>query len=54
MIKWTITFLVIAIIAAVFGFTNQFDRDISVIGKILFFIFISLFLLSLIGGRGRG
>jgi uncharacterized membrane protein YtjA (UPF0391 family) len=50
MLRWTITFLIIAIIAAVFGFTG-IAAGAATIAKILFFVFIVLFLLSLIGGR---
>ena len=50
MLRWTITFLIVAIIAAVFGFGN-IAAGAAGIAKVLFFIFIVLFLLSLIGGR---
>lgn len=48
MIRWVITFLVIAIIAAIFGFGGIAEgaKDIAVI---IFWIFIVLFVLSLIG-----
>lgn len=47
MLGWTIAFLVVAIIAALFGFTGIAAGAAS-IAKVLFFIFIVLFLLSLI------
>ncbi|MFL5728424.1 MAG: DUF1328 domain-containing protein [Cytophagaceae bacterium] len=49
MLRWAFIFLVVAIIAAIFGFTNIAEgaADIS---KILFFIFLVLFVLALIGG----
>ncbi len=50
MLRWTVTFLIIAIIAAVFGFGEIYTGAIG-IAKILFFVFIVLFLISLIGGR---
>lgn len=50
MLRWTITFLIVAIIAAIFGF-GGIAAGAAGIAKILFFIFIVLFLLSLIGGR---
>jgi uncharacterized membrane protein YtjA (UPF0391 family) len=50
MLRWTLIFLVIAIIAAIFGFGNIAAGATS-IARILFFIFIVLFLLSLIRGR---
>jgi len=50
MLRWTIIFLVIAIIAAIFGFGN-IAAGATDIARILFFIFLVLFLLSLIRGR---
>lgn len=52
MLRWTMIFLVIAILAAVFGFTGIAVGAAS-IAKILFYIFIVLFLLSLIAGGFR-
>jgi len=49
MLKWTATFLVIAIIAAILGFTNIASGAAS-IAKTIFFIFIVLVLLSAILG----
>lgn len=50
MLRWTVIFLVIAIIAAIFGFGN-IAAGATDIARILFFIFIILFILSLIRGR---
>jgi uncharacterized membrane protein YtjA (UPF0391 family) len=50
MLRWTVIFLVVAIIAAIFGF-GGIAAGAAGIAKVLFFIFIVLFLLSLIGGR---
>jgi uncharacterized membrane protein YtjA (UPF0391 family) len=51
MLSWAITFLVIALIAGVFGFGLVATTAAS-FAKILFFVFLVLFLLSLIfGGR---
>lgn len=50
MISWALTFLVIAIIAAILGFTTIAGTSIY-IAKILFFVFIVLFVLSLLMGR---
>jgi uncharacterized membrane protein YtjA (UPF0391 family) len=50
MLRWTVIFLVVAIIAAIFGFGGIASGAAS-IAKVLFFIFIVLFLLSLIFGR---
>jgi uncharacterized membrane protein YtjA (UPF0391 family) len=49
MLKWTAIFLVIAIVAAIFGFTNIAAGAAS-IAKTIFFIFIVLMLLSAILG----
>lgn len=56
MLNWALTFLVIALIAAVLGFTSIAGAAIG-IAKILFYIFLILFLVSLVshlfrGGRG--
>lgn len=50
MLKWTVTFLIIAIVAAIFGFGGV-AADAAYIAKILFFIFVLLFIISLIFGR---
>lgn len=52
LLRWTLIFLVIALVAAVFGFGGV-AADFATIGKILFFIFIVLFVVSLFYGRGR-
>jgi uncharacterized membrane protein YtjA (UPF0391 family) len=49
MLKWSATFFIIAIIAAILGFTGL-AHGAAAIGKILFGIFISLFILTLILG----
>lgn len=53
MLAWALAFFVIAIIAAVFGFGNIAAGAAS-IAKILFFIFLVLFLVALIVGMMRG
>lgn len=50
MLSWSVTFLIIALIAAALGFTGIAGTAVG-IAKILFFVFIVLFLLSLIFGR---
>jgi uncharacterized membrane protein YtjA (UPF0391 family) len=50
MLSWAITFLIIALIAAVLGFTTIAGTSIG-IAKILFFVFLILFAISLIAGR---
>ncbi|MBK7440379.1 MAG: DUF1328 domain-containing protein [Bacteroidetes bacterium] len=49
MLRYAVIFFVIALVAAVFGFGGIAAGAVS-IARILFFIFIVLFLLSLIGG----
>ncbi len=49
MLRWAATFFIIAIIAAVFGFGGIAGGAIE-IAKILFYIFIVIFLISLIMG----
>ena len=51
MLQWALTFLVLAIIAAAFGFLN-IAGDLAWIGKVLFVVFLVLFLVGLITGGG--
>ena len=50
MLNWAITFLVIALIAAVLGFGGLAGTAIG-LAKILFFVFIVLFIISFLMGR---
>lgn len=50
MLSWALTFLVVALIAAVFGFTGIADSAAG-IAQVLFFVFLVLFLFSLVFGR---
>ena len=50
MISWAITFLIIALIAAVLGFGGLAGTAVG-IAKLLFFVFLALFIISLIFGR---
>lgn len=52
MLYWSATFILIAILAALFGFGNIAEGATS-IAKVLFFIFLVLFILSTIIGLGR-
>jgi uncharacterized membrane protein YtjA (UPF0391 family) len=52
MLGWALTFLVIALVAGLFGFGIIASTSIG-IAKILFFVFLILFLVSLIAGRRR-
>lgn len=51
MLRWALTFLVIALVAALFGFTNVAGTSMW-FAQVLFFVFLVLFVLSLVlGGR---
>lgn len=50
MLSWALMFLVIALLAALFGFTNVAGTSI-VAAQIVFFVFLVLFVLSLLFGR---
>jgi uncharacterized membrane protein YtjA (UPF0391 family) len=55
MLYWSAAFFIIAVVAALFGFGNIAAGATS-IAKVLFFLFIVLFLISLVTGlfrRGR-
>ncbi|MER3424766.1 MAG: DUF1328 domain-containing protein [Nitrospiraceae bacterium] len=49
MLKWAFIFLVIALIAALFGFTN-IAAGAAAIAKILFYIFLAIFVILVIIG----
>ena len=53
MLGWAVFFLVIALVAALFGFGGIAGTAIG-IAKLLFFIFLAIFVISLIMGLGRG
>ena len=56
MLYWSAIFFVIALLAAAFGFGGLADGAAD-IGKVLFFLFIVLFVVSILVGmfsRGRG
>jgi len=52
MLRWAIAFFIVALVAAVFGFLGIATAAAG-IAKILFFIFLVLFLVSLVGGLVR-
>jgi uncharacterized membrane protein YtjA (UPF0391 family) len=52
MLGWAVTFLIIAVIAAVLGF-GAIVGAAAGIAKILFFVFLVLFVISLFFGRSR-
>lgn len=49
MLKWSVIFLVIALVAAAFGFGGIASAAAG-IAKILFFIFLAIFVITLILG----
>ena len=49
MLRWSAIFFVIAIVAAIFGFGGVAEGAASV-AKVLFFIFLALFLIAIIFG----
>ena len=51
MLSWSLSFLIIALIAAALGFGGIAGTAVG-IAKLLFFVFLVLFILSLIFGRG--
>jgi uncharacterized membrane protein YtjA (UPF0391 family) len=50
---WAVTFFVIALVAAVFGFTG-IAVAAATVAKVLFFLFLVLFLVALVMGIFRG
>lgn len=53
MLGWAVFFLVIALVAALFGFGGLAGTAVG-IAKLLFFVFLAIFLISLIMGLARG
>lgn len=47
MLRWSIAFFVIALVAALFGFGGIAAGAVS-IARVLFFVFVALFVLSLL------
>jgi uncharacterized membrane protein YtjA (UPF0391 family) len=52
MLYWALIFLVVAIVAALFGF-GVIASGAATIAKVLFFVFLVLFVVSLIAGGVR-
>ncbi len=52
MLGWAVVFLIVAIVAAIFGFGGIAAGAVA-IAKILFWIFLVLFIISLITGYAR-
>jgi len=53
MLGWSLTFLVVALIAAVLGFTSVAGAAMGV-AKILFYVFLILFVVSMVMHVVRG
>ena len=49
MLRWALLFLVVALVAALFGFTNVAGTSMWA-AQILFFVFLVLFVVSLLMG----
>lgn len=52
MLRWALLFLIIALIAALFGFTTVAGTAYAA-AKILFFVFLVLFVITLLFGSRR-
>ena len=52
MLNWALIFFIVALVAALFGFTGIAIASAGV-AKILFFLFLVLFLVSLLAGLAR-
>jgi len=50
MLSWAVLFLIVALVAAVFGF-GGIAESAAGIAQILFFVFLVLFIVSLLMGR---
>lgn len=53
MLRWIITFLIIALVAGVFGFTGVAGAATD-LARILFYIFLVLLLVAVVAGLFRG
>ncbi len=52
MLAWSVIFFIVAIVAAIFGFGGIAAGAVT-IAKVLFFVFLVLFAVSLIAGLAR-
>lgn len=53
MLGWAITFLIVAIIAGVFGFGGIASASVG-IAQFLFFVFVALFVIAMVARAVRG
>lgn len=51
MLRLTVSFLAIALISSIFGF-GGIDSGAATVGRVLFFVFLALFVLSMTFGNG--
>ncbi len=49
MLRWAVAFFIVAIVAAIFGF-GDIAAAATGVAKILFYVFLILFLISLVSG----
>jgi uncharacterized membrane protein YtjA (UPF0391 family) len=52
MLSWALTFLIFSLVAAIFGFSGIAATSAGV-AQVLFYIFVGLFLISLVTGMFR-
>ncbi len=52
MLGWCITFAILALLAGLFGFM-ALEGSLAMIAKVLLFVFVACFVISLIFGRRR-
>ena len=53
MLKWALAFLIVALVAALFGFGGIASASAG-IAQILFFVFILLFVIAIVANAMRG
>jgi uncharacterized membrane protein YtjA (UPF0391 family) len=51
MLRLTVSFLAIALISSIFGF-GGIESSVATVGRVLFFVFLALFVLSMTFGNG--
>ncbi|HVE38313.1 MAG TPA: DUF1328 domain-containing protein [Planctomycetota bacterium] len=52
MLRWSIAFFLVALLAAIFGFTD-IASGAAWVGKVLFFVFLACFVFSFVTGLFR-
>lgn len=52
-LRWALIFFIVAVVAAVFGF-GGIAAGAAGVAEILFYVFVGLFLISLIAGLAQG